>query len=331
MGRSLRWVGWTLICGMILGVAGLPRRSAAVPVLWGVEEDRGLLFSIADYTEIPNGPEAAGLTIYGKIRFEEPDELPRSCQELDGLPEDIGRHMEAFTLSDDGIAYISVNNDVGETQEPVLLQFDIHTASTTEPIIAEVLGTIGVDGYGGDDNISGLSFDPRSGELFALWRRGSLDDDRVDHLLTVNPLDPSGVVDLGPISGMGEAVGSGEDLEFDEFGHLFVTDNDSDELYRVDPLSAAILEVVLSEGDHIKVEGLVWDPENDRLIATDDRKDRFLLFDVDGGSFSALGGLPGLTDVEGLGIVPEPSAGLLLCGALVTLQALRRRRRSSHR
>jgi len=301
----------------------------AVPMLWGVDEDDGELFSIADYTQIGGGPAAAGLTVYGRLRYREDD----------GSVSNVGNDIEAFTLDVDGTAYMAINDDMddvdglGDVDEPVLLRFNINDASTTDDNIVTVIGRINAAGYDASDgdNISGLSIDPRSGDLYGLFRH---DGDAVDRLLILNKTTAGVVNDIGTMAGLGEEVESGEDIEFDAAGNLYVTDNDDDHLYRVDRLTAAIVTVIDDdEGGSVKYEGLGWDFENDRLIGTEDHNELFTHLTLQNDSNIVYGSFAGLTDVEGIdfvptaeppdGVIPEPSAGAIL---LLGLLAVRRRR-----
>jgi hypothetical protein len=287
----------------------------AVPLLWGIDEDDGQLFSIADYTAIGIGDP--GLVIYGTVQFR--DER--------GRVRGIEQHIEAWTLGPDGrVGYLATNDDVGGTNEPVFLRFDTRLASTTEDNIAEIVARIPVNNWGGRDNITGLSFGP-DGMLYGLYRKRNAST--IDRLLQINPEDGS-FNDLGPLQFGRLAVRDGEDLEFGEGGILFVTDNDDDELYRIqldfEDVNRGILEmqVAMDEGSRIKMEGLAWDPESGRLLGTDDIGNRFFDVLLAKQSLALWGTIDGLTDVEGIAFVPEPGSGLLLLLGFALLYAARR-------
>jgi hypothetical protein len=244
------WPKWSGVGIFTLSALLLSAPAAAdpPPQLWGVDEDDGMLFSLDDYETL------TGLIEYGTLKFD------------DGSVSDIGAHIEAFTLDSDGTAYMAVNADVGSTPEPVLLSFDIANAHESNPNIVTVLGTIGTGSVDFDedgDNISGLSIQPGTRQLYALFRRGG--DSDVDRLLVIDKSDGSLVTEVGAITGSGEDVGDGEDIEFDSAGNLYATDNDDDELYLVNPATAAITAVIdddQSDGDGIegsvKFESLGW-------------------------------------------------------------------------
>ncbi|MCH6564135.1 MAG: DUF4215 domain-containing protein, partial [Myxococcales bacterium] len=280
-------VSWSARLALILALALPCSALAAGPQrLWGVDEDQGELFSIEDYRQIPG--VAAGLTSYGPLMF-------------NGQP--VGTSVDAFAADPNRIAYMVRNTDLGGTSSPVLFTVDLNNPSNPN---VSIVGTIGVVGFAPRDNISGLAFHPRTGDLFAIWRRGFQVDNIVDHLLKIDPSALNSVVDLGPITGLGENVGSGEDLVFDPNGNLYLVDDNDDELYRIDPDNAGILAVVVNNVGSTKMEGLAWDPDNGQLLGTA-QSDVFTILDVPPGSFTQLGALSGLTDVEGISFVP-------LCG-----------------
>ncbi len=130
------------------------------------------------------------------------------------------------------------------------------------------------------------------------------------------------VTTIGLMSGLGEDVGSGEDLKFDHLGNLYVTDNDDDHLYRVDEAPGAVFLVVDDDeedgtGSSVKFEALAWDYSSGVLLGFSDRNNFFATFDLtQNGNNTNLGGIAGLTDVEGMDFfrasVPEPGTLLLL-------------------
>ena len=215
---------------------------------------------------------------------------------------------------------------LGVLDAPVLLKFDTADASTSADNVVDVVGRIPVPGFDeptNSDNISGLSFDPTSGWLFALYRVHS--DPTPDKLLTINPADASITFDLGTMTGLSEVVRDGEDLEFDEDGNLYVTDNHNEHLYRVEfdtfALTAEIVEIVDANEDgglgvgSVKIEGLVWDPVRDQLVGSDDANNLFFIYDLSqDGNNLPLGSVAGLTDVEAMDIVIEVALGRMTGG-----------------
>ena len=301
------------IIGSITTAAG----ATTVPVLWGVDEDDGQLFSIGDYTN-----PAATLTDYGRLRYWKGSSL-RSISDI-----------EAFAIDAAGVAYMAVNHDLGPIDEPVLIKFDLNTASTTSTNIVTVIGRMEVPFNSSSDNISGLGFHPFTGDMYGLFKD---EPKKVDRLLIIDPSD-AGVTQVGLIQGIGEKVCSGEELEFDQAGNLYVSDNADDELYRVDPNNGAILSVVDSDESDglghssVKIEGLAWDPINSRMISFDDNYNIFAELTLTDGNNVPLGSICGLTDVEGIDfvtvIVPEPASMALLVVGGLALIARRRRHRA---
>ncbi|MAE62913.1 MAG: hypothetical protein CMJ18_01465 [Phycisphaeraceae bacterium] len=76
-------------------------------------------------------------------------------------------------------------------------------------------------------------------------------------------------------------------------------------MYRVDPATADILETVDNNQEggvasSVKIEGLAWDAQNNRLIAFDDNNNLYVDQTLENGNNSSLGSISGLTDVEAL-------------------------------
>jgi uncharacterized protein YjiK len=292
----------------IAGVVGPPQSPNSVPMLWGVDEQRNELFSVVDYTEIPNGAAAAGLTIYGPLYY----------TNLDGVTQDIGKHIGSFTIDSDNVAYVAYNKNLDQgggkdpLKAPVMLRFALKDASTVQNNVAEVIGSIPIPDFdvssAVDDNISGMSFDPTTGKLYALYR--VTDDPTTDRLLLVSKEDASLIADLGEMRNdvLEVMVEDGEAIEFDRFGNLFISDNWDDHLYQVNPQTAQIMSVVDDDerggltgiGSQLKTEGLAWDPLTDTMVATDDKNDHFYIQTLENGNNLSLGSLPGLLDVESI-------------------------------
>jgi uncharacterized protein YjiK len=279
-----------------------------IPTLWGVDEQRNELFSIDDYTEIPNGATTAGLTIYGPLYY----------TNQDGVTQDIGKHIGSFTIDTDNVAYVAYNKNLDPggglplLKAPIMLRFALKDASTVENNIAEVIGSIPIPGFdinpAVDDNISGMSFDPSTGNLYALYR--VTDGPAPDKLLLVSKEDASLIADLGEMrnDALGAVVEDGEAIEFDESGNLYISDNWDDHLYQVNPQTAEIMSIIDNDerggltdiGSQLKTEGLAWDPLTDTMVATDDREDIFYIQTLENGNNVTLGPLEGLLDVEAI-------------------------------
>ena len=192
--------------------------------------------------------------------------------------------------------------------------FPLGNASTDPktPNTVKVIGSIPIPGFdispAVDDNISGLSFDPATGELFALYR--VTDGPAPDKLLLISKDNASLIKDLGEIrnDALGAIVEDGEAIEFDESGNLYISDNWDDQLVQVDPQTNQIMRVIddnqrgglTGVGSQLKTEGLAWNPVTDTMVATDDRKDIFYIQTLENGSNVTLGALDGLLDVEAI-------------------------------
>ncbi len=301
--EHLRSVCVTALLVLWIGSSVAP----AVPVVWGVDEQKGELFSIQDYTQLANGSAAAGVTLYGRLKYERDN----------GQTRNIGDHIEALALEADGTAYMVVNDRVvapadlgGNAGGPVLLKFNVNDASTTADNVVSVLGHINASDYGVDareHRVSGLAVDPVSGALYALYRKNG--ETKTDRLLVVSKGDGSVLADLGEMAGLGEAVKNGEDIAFDSNGKLYVTDTDDGHLYGIDPDTGAIVAVVDGDTGDGECTGLAWDPENGRLVASDDLNDLLSVLTFGDGLNDVYGGAPELGDVEALDFLPLVSSG----------------------
>jgi hypothetical protein len=289
------------------GVVGPPALQNGVPTLWGVDEDDNSLFSIADYTKISGGPTAAGLIVYGSVAY----------VDQDGVTRNIDKHIESFDIGTNNVAYMVYNKNLPQggglppLKAPVLLSYPLGNASTAGSIIVDVIGSIPIPGFdisaSVDDNVSGISFDPTTGKLYALYR--VTDGPATDRLLLISAEDASLIADLGEMrnDALGAIVEDGEDIEFDDSGNLYVTDNWDNQLYQVDLETAQIIAIVddnelggLPSFNSLKTEGLAWDPMNDITVAVDDDHDLFYIQTLENGNNTALGSLTELTDVEGI-------------------------------
>jgi hypothetical protein len=295
---------------LAVGFSSLAMAANSSPaVLWGVDEDDHELFSIGDYTKLMGGGNPK-IKIYAELMYLK-DGVVTSLP----LDPKTGGHIGSITLDPDGVAYMAMNfgldlGAAGTLDAPVLLSFDTNNATTSGDNVVTVIGQIPIPGFdepNNHDNISGLSVDPLTGELYALYRVSNTS--ALDHLLVVDPSDASLVADRGTMSGMGEDVQDAEDLEFDEFGNLYVSDDFDNHLYRVIPSTGVIDEVVdndqssnLGIGDP-KIEGMAWDPNLEQMIGSEDLFELFYLQTLADGGNSSLGSVAGLTDVEAIDMI----------------------------
>ncbi len=332
-GRISRRLYRAMFAATIVACLGTLPANAG-PVLWGIHEDEGRLFSIDDYTNLqPNPPlpvdpyTIAGL---GFMLYE-----PLFYEDSSGDERDLKKDIEALAIDQaTGRAYMALNSSRTGYVKPVLFWIDLNvvkSGGSTKVTIVDTFRDLITDEEA--QMITGLAFDPISGQLYALDRRDN--DDEPDWLLTVNPLTAK-TTHVGVLTdGMDEEVGEGEDLEFDHLGRLFVADNDGDDLYEVDEANANILGVLdndLSGGlpfANVKFEALAWDRFNGTLVGTEDVNDLFAEITLaDNGNNTSLGRFLALTDVEGLDFypIPEPSSFVLAVTATLCVWLIARRR-----
>ena len=297
---------WQYKATGIAGIVGPPELPDAIPTLWGIDEQANTLITIDDYTKIPQGSAAAGLTDYGSLSY----------TDLDGVTQVIGKDIGSLTIDTDNVAYVAYNKNlpmgVGRPSlsAPVLMKFNIEDVTTAGPNIVEIVGSIPIPGFNPgalvDDNISGMSFDPSTGQLYALYR--VTDQPIPDKLLLVSKEDASLIADLGEIrnDALGAVLEDGEAIEFDQFANLFVSDNFDDQLYQVNPKTAQITAIVDNNQPgglgyaSVKTEGLAWDPLQDTMVASEDNHDLFYIQTFENGNNIPLGSLPELLDVESI-------------------------------
>jgi DNA-binding beta-propeller fold protein YncE len=275
---------------------------SATPTLWGVDEDGSELFSIGDY----NNPSGT-FTSYGRLYYRD----PLSSSTRDALRV-IPHSIEAFSIDDDGTAYMVVNGRMHGYRRthghrnPVLISFNVYNASTTAPNVVDVIGEINTN-----RKIHGVSIDPVSGKLYATLSEGGAS--YKDRLITIDKSTARITSYVGYLQGSGEVASDAEDLEFDHLGNLYVTDDRDNELYRVDPLTGRILEEIDTNQGYGSVEALAWDPVNEKMVAFDDRKNYFFEQTFQDGHNPKLGRVRRLTDVEGMDfLIPVPLPGTLV-------------------
>lgn len=289
----------------------------AAPLMYGVDEDDGQLFTIADYdTATPTFTNLGLLKYAGGASF--------------------GPNIEAMTLDPNGIVYMALDASVGTATDPVLLTYDIADLETPTPNLeVTIVGSMGIGSPA--DNVSGLSIDPLTGDLFALLRTDDIGGvEVVDQLYRIpDPLNAPGtsilIGDLGVVGGL--QVLNAEDLEFGADGTLYVVENLNDDDIPAPANEDALFEIALQrDGDNnieaitgvtvlasleselgadVKFEALGWDFEaNDgdgALIGSDDNFDRFAELLPSVSNLGPLGS-SGLSDVEGIDFVPGGEA-----------------------
>jgi len=268
-----------------LSTPGQSQGSAGVnTTIWGVNEDDGMLFSIANYTQ-----SSMDVTKYGLLYWNDGGEHERTRGDIEG-----------FTIDADGVAYMVSGRNIGSYSDPVLMRFSVKTASTTQHNVVEIIGSI--NWSGGD--ITGLAIDPTDGKLYALGQKGG--SGTADHLLLINKLTAQ-VTDVGAMEGLSEKVGAGEGMTFDGGGVLYVTDEREDSILKIDKTTGAITQIVDNDAvPNSKFQALAWDAVNNRLIAAHENTKKLYHVTLQNGNNTAYRSLNryGLNDVEAMGFVP---------------------------
>ncbi len=304
----IKFAATSLIATLITGVVTIQpfinqysqaEASSTTPRLWGIDEDDGQLFSFEDYTTL------TGFNNYGQLKWND-----------NGTISNIGSHIEAMTLDVDGTMYIALDRILGVddnngTYCATLMSFNIQDAvlDGAGDNVVNMLGAIQIECDSDDDNVSGLSIDPLTGDLIALLK----DYNNHDKLYKISKTDGSLIQLIGAITGLSEHSLDAEDIEHAPDGTLYVTDDDDDETYKVDSSTGAIIEVIdqsqedgLISVSSVKFEALGWDFGNDILVGNDDDNEIIAQLTLQEGNNQSYGDTNTwyLTDVEGIDFVP---------------------------
>lgn len=303
--------------------------SAQTTTLWMADEAHGHLWSFYDYSQ-----PAANAYDWGELQWFDGS----AWQSFPGGTE---KNIEGMAVTASGFAYFSVNRTLGSTFEPVLLSVDLAAIPTgASTIQMQTIGTIRTSGGTASPlSVEALALHTASGQLYAVAGETGATTDRL-YSIDKN----TGIfTDMGAIDGQGESLDHFDGLEF--IGNsLFAYDNDDNHLYQLNYSgSGAIISAVTDNdvGDGLgstDIEGLIYDPDTNRLLAVDNSGQHALHhITLSNGSNSTVssfvgGGspIPSDADFEG-GVffartVPEPSS-LLLAGCSAVLAMLRRSRR----
>ena len=300
---------------LLINLSFLPSTNASdtfVPTLWGVDEDDGQLFSLGDYTTFGN------LEDYGLLKW-------NNNGQITTFSGDSSSDIEAMTLDANGNMYMALDRILPGVNNPnnqycaTLLSFNIQDAQLDGQgdNIVNVLGAIQIECDHEEDNISGLSIDPYTGNLVALLKNFNSNGNLVaDQLFLIDKTDGTAQL-IGNIEGLGQRADSGEDIEHAADGSLYVTDDYDNHTYKVNPQTGAIIEVVdtnQTNGLNIndaKFEGLGWDFANSNLVGYEDDHEMVAGLSLEQGNNNNYGTSSMLTDVEGVDFIPTPDGQIL--------------------
>jgi parallel beta-helix repeat protein len=249
-----------------------------VPKLWGIDEDDAQLFAFTNYNS------TATFINYGALKWK------NAGVNTDFSP---SSNLSSLAITRHGRAYITSDTSLGASTAPVLLAFDLVNASTTQPNVVSIVGSIPTS-----VEIRGLAIDPTNEDVYALRSDG--------WLFVISTTNASIVRTVGLITGLGATVTIGEDIVFDPFGNLYVIDDSDDQFYRVNKANGAILNLVPG-GSLGTLQGMAWDAANSRLLISETDSDFIMNIASNLSSVSYMVNLAslGLTDIEALSFVPS--------------------------
>lgn len=143
-----------LAAAAIAAVSPTSVNGDTVPALWGVDKTDGQLFSFGHYRA-----PLDTFTDFGWLQYWK-----------DGTPKNVDRHLEAFTVSPAGVAYMATNHILGGFDDAVLMSLDLYNVTTDGPNVIDFIVQFDLEFDSKRDSVTGLSFDPLSGDLYALFR-----------------------------------------------------------------------------------------------------------------------------------------------------------------
>ncbi len=272
---------------------------AAGTVLWGVDAEDGTLFATASYSRV-----WATTTRYGQLKWSD-----------NGTIRNVGAGIRGMTITPAGDAYMILNANLGGRAKPVLLKYNVNSATATGNNIVTIVGAVPWN-----KDITGLAYDPDTGKLYALGLNGN--SNQADRLLILNKDSGALTQNVGAMSGAGQNATDGSDICLDDQGNLYVADGADRHLYQLDKATGAITAMVDNQMTASgTMDGLAWDSHGQKLIGASSVLGLLYWVTLRNGENIVLGSywLAGLNNIEAISFVPSGSGG---GGSLVVRPAL---------
>ncbi len=234
-------------------------------LLWGVDQNNGQLFSISDYS-LP-GAESR-VQLYGQLQT--------------SLGTVIGDKILAFTIDGQdalgkNAAFIAVNKPLdGINTFSIGVIADINDASSRTNVTLFKISGISFDLA--TDKITSLAIDPLTGNLEGIIVRGN--SPATLFVLNKNQLDLNSTTHVVQAYTLGRLVSKEilgnmkvsnvQDMVFDQARNLYVTEFNSDKLYRIDNNTGEILGIANKNEDlgigEANIKALAYDPVLNKVI-----------------------------------------------------------------
>jgi hypothetical protein len=256
--------------------------------LWGVDFDDGEVFGIDDYKSSPGSVHK-----YSKLKWKDGTTL-----------RDIGDGIRAMAIDKSGMAFFAVDKTLGSFAPPVIVALDLKTISLTGSNIVTVVGSVRTN-WSTRPKITGLSFDPSDGSLYAVSNGGTNYESR---LLVISKATAAVNSDRGAMPMNGGRVKSPEDVKFDLSGNLYVSDVNDSHLNIINKTTSQVISNVhnntkLGLGlSQVSTTAIAYDDQFSVIVAVESLSDTLFQLNGDHSPNQPIRKMTdqGLTNVQGL-------------------------------